>query len=63
MGQDKTDQDGRDAHYHLMSRTNDRRFLFEKEAVKTDLVAALRRAAEFCGIGLTAIEGNTLTQS
>ena len=30
-----------DAHYHLMSRTNDRRFLFEKG----ELVAALRRAA------------------
>ena len=43
-----------DAHYHLMSRTNDRRFLFEKGAVKTELVNALRRAAEFCGIALKA---------
>ncbi len=34
-----------DAHYHLMSRTNDRRFLFEKGEVKTELVSALRRAA------------------
>ena len=34
-----------DAHYHLMSRTNDRRFLFEKGELKTELVAALRRAA------------------
>ena len=42
------------AHYHLMSRTNDRRFLFEKGAVKTELVGALRRAAEFCGITLKA---------
>ena len=24
------------AHYHLMSRTNDRRFLFEKGSVKTE---------------------------
>lgn len=47
----KTD---RDAHYHLMSRTNDRRFLFEKGAVKTELVNALRRAAEFCGVALKA---------
>ena len=47
----KTD---RDAHYHLMSRTNDRRFLFEAGAIKTELAAALRRAAEFCGIALKA---------
>ena len=43
-----------DAHYHLMSRTNDRRFLFEKGEVKSELVSALRRAAEFCGIELKA---------
>lgn len=42
------------AHYHLMSRTNDRRFLFEKGSVKTELVGALRRAAAFCGIELEA---------
>ena len=42
------------AHYHLMSRANDRRFLFEKGAVKTELVAALRRTAEFCGIAIKA---------
>ena len=42
------------AYYHLMSRTNDRRFLFEKGELKTELVAALRRAAEFCGIELKA---------
>ena len=43
-----------DAHYHLMSRTNDRRFLFEKGEVKSELVSTLRRAAEFCGIELKA---------
>lgn len=41
-------------HYHLMSRTNDRRFLFAKGAVKTELVAALKRAAEFSGIKIEA---------
>lgn len=43
------------AYYHLMSRTNDRRFLFEKGRVKTELVAALRRAAAFSGIELKAL--------
>ena len=42
------------ADYHLMSRTNDRRFLFEKGEVRTRLVDALKRAAEFCGIRLRA---------
>ena len=42
------------AYYHLMSRTNDRRFLFEKGRVKTEMVAALRRAAAFSGIELKA---------
>lgn len=45
---------GGTARYHLMSRTNDRRFLFEKGAVKTELLEALRRAAEFSGITLNA---------
>jgi len=43
-----------DAHYHLMSRTNDRRFLFENGKVKTELVDALRRAAEFSGVVVKA---------
>jgi len=43
-----------DANYHLMSRTNDRRFLFERGAVKTELVAALCRTAAFCGVALRA---------
>ena len=39
------------AHYHLMSRANDKRFLFEKGRVKDSLVDALKRAAESSGIG------------
>ena len=42
------------ARYHLMSRANDKRFLFEKGVVKTELVDALTRAAEFSGIALNA---------
>ena len=45
------------AHYHLMSRTNDRRFLFEKGRVKSSLIDALRRAAAFSGIRLEAYAG------
>ena len=40
------------AHYHLMSRANDKRFLFEKGRVKDSLVDALKRAAESSGIEL-----------
>ncbi len=43
-----------DSHYHLMSRTNNKRFLFREGALKTELVSALRRAAEFCGIHIEA---------
>ena len=43
-----------DSHYHLMSRTNNKRFLFREGALKTELVSALRRAAEFCGIHIKA---------
>ena len=42
------------SYYHLMSRTNDRRFLFEKGKVKTQLVDALKRAAAFSGVELEA---------
>ncbi len=45
------------AHYHLMSRTNDRRFLFEKGKVKSSLIDALKRAAAFSGILLEAYAG------
>ena len=45
------------AHYHLMSRANDRRFLFEKGGVKDSLIDALKRAAEFSGIELEAYAG------
>ena len=39
------------AHYHLMSRADDKRFLFEKGRAKDSLVDALKRAAESSGIG------------
>ena len=45
------------AHYHLMSRANDRRFLFAEGKVKDSLIDALKRAAEFSGIGLEAYAG------
>ena len=43
-----------DAHYHVMSRTNGKRFLFEEDGVKDVLVDALRRAAAFSGVRLKA---------
>ena len=43
-----------DAHYHVMSRTNGKRFLFEEDGVKDELVDALRRAAAFSGVRLMA---------
>ena len=42
------------AYYHLMSRTNDRRFLFGKGEVKHQLVDALKRAAAFSGVEIDA---------
>ena len=45
---------GGTAYYHLMSRTNDRRFLFEDGKVKTQLVDALKRAAAFSGVEIDA---------
>ena len=42
------------ARYHLVSRTNDKRFLFGKGRIKTALVDMLKRAAEFSGIELNA---------
>ena len=42
------------AYYHLMSRTNDRRFLFDNGKVKTQLVDALKRAAAFSGVDIDA---------
>ena len=42
------------AYYHLMSRTNDRRFLFDRGRVKTQLVDALKRAAAFSGVEIDA---------
>ena len=43
-----------DAHYHVMSRTNGKRLLFEQGKMKSALVDALRRAAAFCGVELKA---------
>ena len=43
-----------DAHYHLMSRTNDRRFLFSRGRVKGEIVSLLRKAAAFSGVRLEA---------
>ncbi len=43
-----------DAHYHVMSRTNGKRMLFEQGNTKTALVDALRRAAAFSGVELKA---------
>ena len=42
------------AYYHLMSRTNDKKFLFDKGRVKTQLVDALKRSAVFSGIQIDA---------
>ena len=42
------------AYYHLMSRTNDRKFLFDRGNVKTQLVDALKRAAAFSGVEIDA---------
>ncbi len=42
------------ARYHLMSRTNDKRFLFAKGEIKAKLVEALKRSAAFSGIALNA---------
>ena len=38
------------AYYHLMSRTNGRKFLFDRGGVKTQLVDALKKAAAFSGV-------------
>ena len=42
------------ADYHLISRTNDKRFLFQKGGIKTQLADALKRSAEFCGVRVLA---------
>ena len=43
-----------DAYYHVMSRTNDKRFLFEGSDVKAKLVDAIQRTAGFSGVRLVA---------
>lgn len=42
------------AHYHIMSRTNDRRFLFRRGRLKAKVADLLRRSAEFSGVRLEA---------
>ena len=43
-----------DGHYHVMSRTNNRAFLFTKGKFKTDMVNILKRTAAFSGVKLEA---------
>lgn len=43
------------AYYHLMSRANNRQFLFSKSAAKDRLMDITRRAAEFSGVKLIAV--------
>ena len=43
-----------DAHYHVISRTNNRAFLFTKGSFKTKVIDLLNRCAEFSGIILEA---------
>lgn len=42
------------SYYHVMSRANDRRLLFERGGVRTRLVDALAKAAAFSGVTLVA---------
>ena len=44
-----------DAHYHLMSRTNDRRFLFEKGELKTELVETLEAVRACAKLGMVVL--------
>lgn len=43
-----------DGHYHVISRTNDKAFLFSKGRIKSRIVGALRRSAAFSGVKLRA---------
>ena len=43
-----------DANYHLMSRCNNKDFLFGRSGIKGSMVQILKRAAEFSGIKLYA---------
>jgi len=43
-----------DAHYHVMSRTNNKLFLFEKGRIKRTMVELLERAAAFSGVDVEA---------
>ena len=46
-----------DAHYHLMSRTNDRRFLFERGEVKSELVSRASGSRWVCGGYVDDLDG------
>ena len=54
MARTRRIKDDRGAHYHVMSRTNDRRFLFEKGRIKKEVIDILRRSADFSGVRLEA---------
>ena len=43
-----------DGHYHVISRTNNKAFLFSKGRVKSEIVSALRRSAAFSGVKIHA---------
>ena len=43
-----------DANYHIMSRVNNKAFLFNKGTLKTEIVKMLKKSAEFSGIKLYA---------
>ena len=42
------------AHYHVMSRTGGKRFLFKDPAFKAKMVALLERSAKFSGVRIEA---------
>jgi len=42
------------AHYHVMSRTNNKLFLFEKGSIKRTMVELLERTAAFSGVEIDA---------
>ena len=54
MARTRRIKDDRGAHYHVMSRTNDRRFLFERGRIKREIAGILRRSADFSGVRLEA---------
>jgi REP element-mobilizing transposase RayT len=43
-----------DTHYHLMSRINNKKFLFKRANLKRDIVRTLKKIAFFSGIAIDA---------